>query len=129
MHIPGAEEANQKVADMIETHMESISDIFVTLRSRRVPFAILIMLLVCRNLGFAPLLQEHHISHPCFWKDAAGKRPAPGTVITIEDLNSKVYVPASDKELVRLLFAECLCCKITVLRGRLGVHNTWSTWK
>jgi hypothetical protein len=75
MHIPGAEEANQKVADMIETHMESISDIFVTLRSRRVLFASFIMLLVWRYRRFL-----------LFCRNIISRIPASGKMRRAKDL-------------------------------------------
>ncbi|MFT5683912.1 MAG: nicotinamidase/pyrazinamidase [Myxococcota bacterium] len=66
LHVPGADRDMDRLAVMIRRLSGKLSDIHVTLDSHR----------------------KVDISHPLWWRDAAGSHPAPFSVITAADVTS-----------------------------------------
>jgi len=64
LYVPGAEEDIKRLASFVERMKDKLSDIHVTLDSHR----------------------KVDISHPIWWTDAAGRAPAPFTLISAEDV-------------------------------------------
>lgn len=66
LFVPGAVEDSQRLADMIQRHMDKIDDIHIT-------------------------LDTHHlvdIAHPIFWVNDRGQHPDPFTLISADDVHN-----------------------------------------
>ena len=75
LFVPGADEDIKRLAAMVSRLRDKLADIHITLDSHR----------------------RVDISHPMWWRDAAGKRPDPFTLITADDVESgrwATYLPS-----------------------------------
>lgn len=66
LYVPGADDDIKRLSKMVTRLRDKLADIHITLDSHR----------------------RVDISHPMWWRDAAGKRPDPFTLITADDLES-----------------------------------------
>ena len=72
LYVNGASDDMKRLADFVQKNKSKLFDVHVTLDS-------------------------HHlfqVFHPLFWKDTAGKHPAPFTRITQDDIEKGVWVPS-----------------------------------
>jgi len=69
LYVPGADEDMKRLAGLIQRLRGKLDDIHITLDSHR----------------------KVDISHPVWWKDAAGKHPAPFSVVTVADVEAGVW--------------------------------------
>ena len=82
LYVPGAEEDMKRLAFWIIANAEQIDHIVVTLDTHHV----------------------NDISHPGFWKNSEGKRPAPFTAISLDDVKNKKWLPLFDEQRVLTYF-------------------------
>lgn len=71
LSVPGADEDMKRLATFVNTHVDRLSKIHVTLDS-------------------------HHaidVGHPCFWVNSAGDNPAPFTLISADDVKNGTWTP------------------------------------
>ncbi len=78
LYVPGAQEDIQRLSQLISQNTHKIDAIYATLDTHPV----------------------NDISHPSFWKDAAGNVPAPFTLITAADVQAGKWVPQFEAEKV-----------------------------
>lgn len=80
--VDSANEDSDKIAAFIESHLDEISQINVTLDSH----------------------QRFHIAHGLFWKDKDGNTPPPFTLIPSSDIESGKWIPQDEELLEFALF-------------------------
>lgn len=78
--VPGSTEDSEKISELIKDNIHNIDEIFVSLDSHH----------------------RMHIAHGIFWCNADGQNPAPSTVISLADLEKKVWFPRDE-----LLYDHC----------------------
>jgi nicotinamidase-related amidase len=71
LYVPGAQEDIQRLSQLIRQNTHKIDAIYATLDTHPV----------------------NDISHPSFWKDAAGNPPAPFTLITAAEVLAGTWIP------------------------------------
>ena len=73
--VSGANEDSHNIATFIETHLDDIHQINITLDSH----------------------QRYHIAHAIFWQNVTGESPAPFTLITAEDIRTQKWTPTDTR--------------------------------
>eukprot|EP00512_Aurantiochytrium_limacinum_P001386 CAMPEP_0171489480 /NCGR_PEP_ID=MMETSP0958-20121227/2779_1 /TAXON_ID=87120 /ORGANISM="Aurantiochytrium limacinum, Strain ATCCMYA-1381" /LENGTH=291 /DNA_ID=CAMNT_0012022695 /DNA_START=378 /DNA_END=1253 /DNA_ORIENTATION=- len=74
--IPSADRDASRIAHMIETHLDQINEIYVTLDTH----------------------MKYHIAHGNFWVNIDGQHPSPFTNITLEDIEKGLWRPARKED-------------------------------
>lgn len=75
--VPGSHEDMVRLADYVKSHIDSFQNIIVTLDSHNII----------------------DIAHNLWWVDKNGKNPEPFTVISLEDIENEVWLPADIDQL------------------------------
>lgn len=76
LKVDGAKKDCERVAGFIESHLEDLKEIYVTLDSHA----------------------RYHIAHPMFWINSEEKHPDPFTAISNKDVKEKKWIPV-DKDM------------------------------
>jgi nicotinamidase-related amidase len=74
LYVPGAEKDMERLSQFIKNNIQEIDFIGLTVDSHQIL----------------------DISHPKFWKNKQGDSPSPFTIITLEDVKDKSWVPLSN---------------------------------
>ncbi len=79
LYVKGADEDMQRLTVFIQRNAAQLNHICVSLDAHRV----------------------NDIAHPNFWENAQGKHPIPFTIITLQDLITKKWMPRFEPEIVK----------------------------